>query len=92
MINPAPVRANGTKAHVSSISSSSDFLNADRGDLLIGGFWEGSTDTIIDVHATNLDSNSYRNLPRKLWNDKRKRRKRNIASPARTNVAISHLS
>jgi len=28
--------------------------------------------------------------PRRLWNDKRKRRKRNIANPARTNVAISH--
>ena len=30
--------------------------------------------------------------PRRLWNDKRKRRKRNIVSPVRTNVTISHLS
>ena len=30
MINPAPMRANGTKTHVSSASSV--FLNADRGD------------------------------------------------------------
>jgi len=49
MINLAPMRANGTKTHVSGASSSSDFLNADRGDLLIRGFWEGSTDTVIDV-------------------------------------------
>jgi len=45
-----------------SAPSSSDFLNADRGDLLIRGFWEGSTDTIIDVRVTNLDSKSYKNL------------------------------
>jgi len=49
MINPAPMRANGTKTHVPSASFSSGFLNADRGDLLIRGFWEGSTDSIIDV-------------------------------------------
>ena len=65
MINPAPMRANGTKTHVPSASSSSDFLNADRGYLLIRGFWEGSTDTIIDVRVTNLDSKSYKNLPPK---------------------------
>jgi len=65
MINPAPMRANGTKTHVPSASSSSDFLNADRGDLLIRGFWEGSTDTIIGVRVTNLDSKSYKNLPPK---------------------------
>jgi len=64
-INPAPMRANGTKAHVPSASISSDFLNADRGDLLIRSFWEGSTNTIIDVRVTNLDSKSYRNLPPK---------------------------
>jgi len=38
MINPAPMRANGTKTHVPSASSSSGFLNSDRGDLLIRGF------------------------------------------------------
>jgi len=65
MINPAPMRANGTKTHVPSASSSSDFLNADRGDLLIRGFWEGSTDTIIDVRVTNLDRKSYKNFPPK---------------------------
>ena len=61
MINPAPMRANGTKTHVPSASSSSGFLNADRGDLLIRGFWEGSTDTIVDVRVTNLDRKSYKN-------------------------------
>jgi len=65
MINPAPMRANGTKTHVPSASSSSGFLNADRGDLLICGFWEGSTDTIIDIRVTNLESKSYKNLPPK---------------------------
>ena len=38
MINPAPMRANGTKTHVPSASSSSGFINADRGDLF-RGFW-----------------------------------------------------
>jgi len=28
--------------------------------ILIRGFWEGSTDTIIDVRVTNLDSKSYK--------------------------------
>jgi len=65
MINSAPMRANGTKTHVPSASASSDFLSADGGDLLIRGFWEGSTDTIIDVRVTNLDSKSYKNLPPK---------------------------
>jgi len=65
MINPASMRANGTKTHAPSASSSSNFLNADRGDLLVRGFWEKSTDTIIDVRVTNLDSKSYKNLPAK---------------------------
>ncbi len=74
MINPALMHANGTKTHVPSASSSSDFLNADRGDLLVRGFWEKSTNTIIDVRVTNLDSKSYKNLPpRRPWNDGRKR-------------------
>ena len=38
MINSAPMRANGTKAHAPRAASSSNFLNADRGDLLICGF------------------------------------------------------
>ena len=42
-----------------------DFLNADRGDLLIRGFWEGSTHIIIDTRETNLDSKFYKNLPPK---------------------------
>jgi len=67
MINPAPMRANGTKTHVPSSSSSSGFLNADRGDLLIRGFWEGSTDTIIDVRVTNLDSKSCKKRKSTLW-------------------------
>ncbi len=62
MINPAPMRANGTKTHMPSASSSSDFLNADHGDLLIHGFSEDSIDIIIDVRVTNLDSNSYNKL------------------------------
>ena len=65
MINPAPIRANGTKTHVESASSSSGFLNADRGVLLVCGFWKRSTDTIINVRVTNLDSKSYKNLPSK---------------------------
>ena len=40
MINPAPTRANGTKTHMPSASSSSDFLNADHGGLLVRGFYE----------------------------------------------------
>jgi len=40
MINPAPMRANGNKTYMPSASSSSDFLNADRADLLIRGFWK----------------------------------------------------
>jgi len=62
MINPVPMRANGTKTHVPSPSSSSDFLNAERGGLLIRGFCEGSTDTIIDTRVTNFDSKFYKNL------------------------------
>jgi len=58
MINPGPMRANGTKTHVLSASSSSDFLNADRSDLLIRGFWEKSTDNIIDVRVANFDIKS----------------------------------
>ena len=65
MINPATMRVNGTKTHMPSASSSSDFLNTDRGDLLVRDFWEKSTDTIIDVRVTNLDSKSYKNLPPK---------------------------
>ena len=49
MTTPAPTRANGTKTHVPSASSSSTFLNADRGDLLVRSFWEKSTDIIIFV-------------------------------------------
>ena len=49
MMSPVLMRANDTKMHIISALSSSDFLNADRGDLLIRGFWEGSTDTVIDV-------------------------------------------
>jgi len=76
IINPAPRRANGTKTHVPSASSSSDFLNADRGDLLIRGFWEGSTDTIIDVRVTNLDSKSYKNLPPKKALERQEKEKK----------------
>jgi len=76
MINPAPMRANRTKTHVPSASSSSDFLNADRGELLIRGFWEGSTDTIIDVRVTNLDSKSYKNLPPKKALERQEKEKK----------------
>jgi len=76
MINPAPMRANGAKTNVPSTSSSSDFLNADRGDLLIRGFWEGSTDTIIDVRVTNLDSKSYKNLPSKKALERQEKEKK----------------
>ena len=56
MINPAPMRGNDTETHVPSASSSYDYLNADRRNLLIRGFWEGLTDTFIDVRVTTLDS------------------------------------
>mmetsp|Transcript_21618 Transcript_21618/g.27895 ORF Transcript_21618/g.27895 Transcript_21618/m.27895 type:complete len:94 (+) Transcript_21618:41-322(+) len=65
MMNPALMRANVTKAHVPSASSSFDFLNADRGDLLICTCWKGSIDTIIYVPVKNLSSKTYRNLPPK---------------------------
>ncbi len=78
MIIPAPMRTNGT---------------ADRSDLLVLDFWENSTDTIIDVRVTNLDSKSYKNLPPKQALERQeKEKKRNIANPARTNVTISHPS
>jgi len=76
MINPTSMRANGTKKDVPSASSSSDFLNADRGDLLIRGFWEGSTDIIIDVRQTNLDSKSYWNLPPKKALERQEKEKK----------------
>jgi len=71
------MRANGTKTHMPSASSSSEFLNADRGDILIRGFWEGSTDTIIDVRVTNLDSKSYKNLPLKKALERQEKEKKN---------------
>jgi len=93
IINHAPMRANGTKTNMRSDFSSSDFANANRGHLLVRGVWEKSTDTIIDVRVTNLDSKSYKNFsPKKDLERQEKRRKRNIANPARTNVAISHPS
>jgi len=76
------MRVNGTKTHVPSASSSSDFLNADHGDLLIRGVWEGSTDTIIDVRVTNLDSRtyhdskSYKNLPPKKALERQEKEKK----------------
>ena len=54
------MRTNGTETHMPSASSSSGFLNADRSDLLVRGFWEKSTGTMIDVRVTNLDSKSYK--------------------------------
>jgi len=76
MINPDPMRANGTKTHVPSASSSSDFLNAENDDLLIRGFWKGSTETIIDVRVTNLDSKSYKNLPPKKALERQEKEKK----------------
>ena len=51
-------------------------MNADRGDLLIRGFWEGSTDTIIDLRVTNLDSKSYKNLPPKKALERQEKEKK----------------
>ena len=63
-------------------SSSSDSLNADRGDLLVRGFWEKSTDTIIDVSVTNLDSKSYKNLsPKKALERQEKEKKKKYCKP-----------
>jgi len=82
MINPAPMRVNGTKTRVPSASSSSDFLNTDHGDLLIRGFWERSTDTIIDVRVTNLDSKSYKNSPpKKALKRQEKEKKKKYCEP-----------
>jgi len=82
MMNPAPIRANGTKTHMPSASSLSNFLNADRGDLLIRGFWEGSADTIIDVRMTNLDSKSYKYLPpKKALERQEKEKKKKYCKP-----------
>jgi len=68
-------------------------MNADRGDLLIRGFWEGSTDTIIDVCVTNLDSKSYKNLPpKKALERQEKEKKKKYCKPCETNVTISHPS
>jgi len=76
MIIPAPMRTNGTKTNVPSTSSSSGFLNADRSDLLVLDFWENSTDTIIDVRVTNLDSKSYKNLPPKQALERQEKEKK----------------
>ncbi len=82
MTNLAPMRANGTKTRLSSASSSSDFQNADRGDLLVRGFWEKSTDTIIDVRVTNLDSKSYKNLlPKRALGRQEKDKKKKYYKP-----------
>ncbi len=81
-INPAPMRANGNKTHMPSAFSLSDFLNTDRGDLLLRGFWKKSTDTIIDVHVTNLDSKSYKNLPpKKALERQEKEKKKKYCKP-----------
>jgi len=81
MINPAPMHANGTKTHMPT-ASSSDFLNSDRGDLLVRGLWEKSTDTIIDVLVTNLDSKSYKNLPpKKALEQQEKEKKKKYCKP-----------
>lgn len=76
-----------------SASSWSDFLNADRDDLLIRRFREGSADTIIDVRVTNLDSLSLKLATQESPGTTRVRGgERNVASPVRPNVAIPHLS
>jgi len=76
------MRANSTKTHMPSASSSSDFLNADRGNLLARGFWEKSTDTIIDVRVTNLGSKSYKNLPpKKVLERQEKEMKKKYCKP-----------
>ena len=75
----------GTKTHQLSTSSSSYFWDADRGDLSIRVFWEGWTDTTIDLRVMNIDSKNYTNLP--LANQDGF----DNAGPARINVAILHL-
>jgi len=76
MINPALMRANGTKTHVLSASSSSDFLNADRGNLLIRDFWRDRLIPLLTFVWRILTANLIRIChQRRLWNDKRKRKK-----------------
>ena len=53
--------------HKSSISSTVK---------IILGFWEESTDTIIDVRLTNLDSKSYKNLPPKKALERQEKEKK----------------
>jgi len=85
MTIPAPMHANGTKAHEPGTPSSSDVLK-NRGDLLIRSFSEGSTDTIIDARVTNLDSKSYRTLPPKkaLERQKKEKKKKHCKPPFHT--------
>ncbi len=90
MINPAPMRANGTKTHVPCASSSSSFLNADRGDLLVRGLCKKSTDTIIDVHVKNLDSKSYKNLSPKKALERQEKEKKEILQILREPTSPFH--
>ena len=90
MIDPAPMRASGTKTHVPSASSSSGFLNADRGDLLVRGFWEKSTDTIIDVCVTNLDSNCYELATQEGFRTTRERAENEILQTLRVPTSPFH--
>ena len=84
MINPAMMRANSIPkdiSHVLPLHPSSWI------PIYLFATFRG------DIRVTYFDSKAYRTLtPRSLRDDKRKRRKRNIASPTRTNFVISHLS
>ena len=60
-----------------------------RCEPMIRGFWDKSTDTIIGVRVTNLDSKSYKNLPPKKTLERHENEKKNIANPGRTNAVIS---
>ena len=53
-------------------------LNVDRGDLLIRGFWDRSTDCIIDVHICDVNQTSYQtrkpaSIIKSVENEKKKK-------------------
>jgi len=75
-------RVTDGRIYTGFMKSSSGFLNADRGDLLVRGFWEKSADTMFDVRMTNLDSKSYKNLPpKKALERQEKEKKKKYCKP-----------
>jgi len=53
-----------------------EISDIEKEEFIKTGFWEGSTDTIIDVRVTNLDSKSYKNLPPKKALERQEKEKK----------------